>query len=150
MRWFIEYDIGKAVPHFTTFGKNYTRRFAGSDVLERIFARILQEAADCGFVDAKAVFAEDYRYTPEYKEIYERRKETIERVFADAKEKHGIRYTRLRELQKVRMQITLTFACMNLKKLAKWKRKRLPKTALSCFLHSVFSILYSKSTPCFA
>lgn len=29
---------------------------------------------------------EDYRQTPEYKEIYERRKETIDRVFAEAKE----------------------------------------------------------------
>ena len=55
-RWFIGYDIGEPVPHFTTFGKNYTRRFEGTDVFERIFARILQEASDCGFVDAKAVF----------------------------------------------------------------------------------------------
>jgi len=31
--------------------------------------------------------AEDYRHTPEYKALYEQRKETIERVFADAKEK---------------------------------------------------------------
>lgn len=31
--------------------------------------------------------AEDVRHTPEYKELYGKRKETIERVFADAKEK---------------------------------------------------------------
>lgn len=30
--------------------------------------------------------ADDARYTPEYRELYARRKETIERVFADAKE----------------------------------------------------------------
>ena len=30
---------------------------------------------------------------PEYRAIYEKRKETIERVFGDAKEKHGMRYT---------------------------------------------------------
>ena len=30
---------------------------------------------------------EDIRHTPEYKALYERRKETIERVFADEKEK---------------------------------------------------------------
>ena len=36
---------------------------------------------------------EDIRHTPEYRELYERRKETIERVFADAKEKHAMRYT---------------------------------------------------------
>lgn len=67
--------------------------------------------------------AEDYRHTPEYSYIYKMRSETIERVFADAKEKHAMRYTQLRGLQKVKMQVTLTFACMNLKKLAKWKRK---------------------------
>lgn len=67
--------------------------------------------------------AEEYRYVPEYREIYKLRSQTIERVFADAKEKHAMRYTQLRGLQKVKMQVTLTFACMNLKKLAMWKKK---------------------------
>ena len=67
--------------------------------------------------------AEEYRYVPKYKEIYKQRKQTIERVFADAKEKHGMRYTTMRGLAKVTMQVTLTFACMNLKKLAIWKGK---------------------------
>ena len=35
--------------------------------------------------------AEDIRHTPEYKALYDKRKETIERVFADAKEKHAMR-----------------------------------------------------------
>ena len=55
-RWFIGYDIGEKIPHFSTFGKNYTRRFEGTDVFERIFTHILNEAVDCGFVDASAVF----------------------------------------------------------------------------------------------
>jgi len=37
--------------------------------------------------------AEDIRHTPEGKALYAKRKETIERVFADAKEKHAMRYT---------------------------------------------------------
>ncbi|WP_294160343.1 transposase [uncultured Selenomonas sp.] len=60
----------------------------------------------------------DIQFAPKYKEIYAMRKETIERVFADAKEKHGMRYATMRGLKNVRMQVTLTFACMNLKKLA--------------------------------
>ena len=73
-------------------------------------------------------YAEEYRHVFQYKEIYKQRRETIERVFADAKERHGLRYTMLRGLEKVKMQATLTFACMNLKKLAIWKhRKRQPK-----------------------
>jgi len=76
-------------------------------------------------------YAEEWRHVPKYKEIYKQRKETIERVFADAKERHGLRYTMLRGLQKVKMQVTLTFACMNLKKLAIWKqRKRLQQPSI--------------------
>ena len=66
--------------------------------------------------------AENYRHMLEYSDIYKLRKETIERVFADAKEKHAMRYTQYRGLEKVKAETTLRFACMNLKKLAKWKR----------------------------
>jgi transposase len=68
--------------------------------------------------------AEDVRHSPEGKELYSLRSQTIERVFADAKEKHFMRYTHLRGLAKLKMQVTLIFACMNLKKLAKWKKLR--------------------------
>ncbi|PJZ00742.1 IS5/IS1182 family transposase [Bacillus vallismortis] len=60
------------------------------------------------------------RHTERNKTLYAKRKETIERVFADAKEKHGMRWTTLRGLKKVSMQAMLTFAAMNLKKLANW------------------------------
>ena len=72
--------------------------------------------------------ADDARYTPEYKELYTRRKETIERVFADAKEKHAMRYTFYRGLAQVSNWVRLKFVAMNLKKLATWKaRKRFPQ-----------------------
>ena len=64
--------------------------------------------------------SEHLRHSFEIKEIYAKRKETIERVFADAKEKHGMRWTTLRGLKKLSMQAMLTFAAMNLKKLAAW------------------------------
>lgn len=67
---------------------------------------------------------EDLRHTPRGKELYKKRGETIERVFADAKEKHGMRYTQYRGVRKVKHYLTLLFACMNLKKLATWKRKQ--------------------------
>lgn len=67
--------------------------------------------------------AEDIRHTPKGKELYKMRGKTIERVFADAKEKHGMRYTHYRGLKKVEHYFKLLFACMNLKKLAMWKWK---------------------------
>ena len=42
--------------------------------------------------------AEDFRHTAKGKKTYSMRGETIERVFADAKEKHAMRYTHHRGL----------------------------------------------------
>ena len=63
--------------------------------------------------------AEDIRHTLGNKEIYQKRKETIERIFGTAKEHHGFRYTQYIGKARIEMKAGLTFACMNLKKLAK-------------------------------
>ena len=63
---------------------------------------------------------EQLRKTQRGKEIYAMRKQTIERVFADAKEKHAMRYTHHRGLAAVTRWVRLKFAAMNLKKLATW------------------------------
>lgn len=90
--------------------------------------------------------ADDARYTPEYRDLYARRKETIERVFADAKEKHAMRYTQYRGLAQVTNWVKLKFAAMNLKKLAKWKWGE----PLSCFLFCYLRRKYAKSPVCAA
>ena len=64
--------------------------------------------------------AEDFRHSPKGKESYRLRSQTIERVFADAKEKHGMRYTLHKGLTRVTNWVRLKFAAMNLKKLAMW------------------------------
>jgi hypothetical protein len=53
------------------------------------------------------------------KELYSKRKETIERIFGTAKENHGLRYTQMYGKARMSMKVGLTFACMNLKKLAR-------------------------------
>ena len=63
---------------------------------------------------------EHLRLTDLNKSIYKKRKQTIERIFADAKEKHGMRWTKYRGLEKVATHTMLVFAAMNLKKLATW------------------------------
>ena len=67
--------------------------------------------------------AEDIRHSPIGKATYALRSQTIERVFADAKEKHAMRYTLYRGLAAVTAWVKLKFAAMNLKKLAlhKWR-----------------------------
>lgn len=64
--------------------------------------------------------AEHFRLSLGMREVYQKRKETIERVFADAKDKHGMRYTHYRGRAKLKFEIGLIFAAMNLKKLATW------------------------------
>ena len=64
---------------------------------------------------------EHLRKTERGKELYAMRKETIERVFADAKEKHAMRYTHHRGLARVSAWVRLKYAAMNLKKIAIWK-----------------------------
>jgi transposase len=56
--------------------------------------------------------------TDKGKRIYKRRKETIERSFADSKELHSLRYARFRGLSKVSEQCLLTAAVQNMKKIA--------------------------------
>ncbi|PCD84455.1 IS5/IS1182 family transposase [Lysinibacillus fusiformis] len=248
-RWFLGFGFHTEVPHFSTFGKNYVRRFQDTDIFEQIFYRILKEIMHQGLLHADHLFidsthvkasankrkydkkvvrketrayeeklqlelnidreehgkkpytrpktkdgffrkheytydehyncylcpqgqilkyatttkegyrqyksnplicakcpslsqcteskhhqkliqrhiwesyveeAEHLRHSYDIKQIYAKRKETIERVFADAKEKHGMRWTTLRGLKKLSMQAMLTFAAMNLKKLATW------------------------------
>ena len=54
-RVFLGYDF-KPIPHFTTFGKNYVRRFQGTNLFEKIFSHILEEACHHGFVDPSVLY----------------------------------------------------------------------------------------------
>jgi transposase len=59
-----------------------------------------------------------HRLTTWGKAIYKRRKETIERSFADAKQLHGHRYARFRGLVAVATQCLLAATAQNIKKIA--------------------------------
>ena len=59
-----------------------------------------------------------------FKDLYKKRKETIERIFGTAKEFHGWRYTNQIGIEKMHMKLGLTFTCLNMKKLVKIKKFR--------------------------
>jgi hypothetical protein len=67
--------------------------------------------------------ANHIRHTDEWKKIYPQRKETIERVFADAKENHGMRFTRLKGLERNQHESLIIFSCHNFKKLGLSKKR---------------------------
>lgn len=92
--------------------------------------------------------AEDIRLTPKGKDLYAKRKETIERIFGTAKEHHAMRYTQQVGKEKMAMKVGLTFACMNMKKLANILSKR-PKNGpdgglFDNFFSKLFSISHFK------
>lgn len=72
---------------------------------------------------------EDIRQTEGIRDLYSHRKETIERIFGTAKENHGFRYTQMYGKARMQMKVALTFACMNLKKLAKMMERWEPRMA---------------------
>ena len=57
-RWFSGLELYEAVPHFSTFGKNYTRRFKDTDIFEQIFQHILEECYRFRLVDPTEIFVD--------------------------------------------------------------------------------------------
>lgn len=55
-RWFLGLELYDPVPHFSTFGKNYTRRFKDTDLFEPIFQHILEECYRFKLVDPTEIF----------------------------------------------------------------------------------------------
>lgn len=57
-RWFLGLEMMDKVPHFSTFGKNYTRRFKDIDLFGQIFSHILQECYKLKLIDPSEVFVD--------------------------------------------------------------------------------------------
>ena len=89
--------------------------------------------------------SENTRHTRGMKELYGRRKETIERNFGTAKEHHGMRYTQLIGKKKMQMKVGLTFACMNMKKLVRILESRDKMDSLGVSVMRFLSTLFRKS-----
>ena len=72
----------------------------------------------------------------EERDTYDLRKQTIERAFGDGKTSHGLEFTRYRGIDRVRDNVLLIFAGMNIKKLCTLLGKREAKYAQkSLFAH---------------
>lgn len=55
-RWFIGYSISEPVPHFSTFSKNYERRFGETDLFAKIFTKILEIAESEGLIAPEQIY----------------------------------------------------------------------------------------------
>ena len=57
-RWFLGLKITDPVPHFSTFGKNYERRFKDTTVFQDIFDEIVRQALRHNLIDAQEFFTD--------------------------------------------------------------------------------------------
>jgi hypothetical protein len=89
-------------------------------------------------------FCEEIRLSEYGKEKYAIRKQTIERDFGDFKERHQGRFTYYRGLKKVSDHVSLTFACMNVKKMALRLSERAFKEHALIHISSFISKISSK------
>lgn len=60
-RWFLGLDMLNLVPHFSTFGKNYTRRFKDTDLFEQIFSKILEDCMRFHLINPSIIFVDSTR-----------------------------------------------------------------------------------------
>lgn len=54
-RWFLGYTLQEETPHFYTVSYNFRHRFT-PETVDQIFAWILEEVAEAGYLSQKAVF----------------------------------------------------------------------------------------------
>lgn len=47
-RWFLGLDFTESVPHYSTFSKNYERRYKDSTIFEEIFKEIINQVNNVG------------------------------------------------------------------------------------------------------
>ena len=55
-RWFLGLSLDDKVPHFTTYGKNYSRRFQNKELLAHIFSHVLHHVLEAGLIDPSEIF----------------------------------------------------------------------------------------------
>lgn len=97
-RWFLKIPFNQSSPHFSTFSKNYERRFKDSDIFESIFINIVNQAIDHGLVSGdifysdsthKKANANKNKHTVEIIKSVKKRREWLEAEINEERVKHG-------------------------------------------------------------
>ena len=97
-RWFLGIPFGHDTPHFSTFSKNYERRFKGTNVFEKIFINIVNQAIKYKLVDGKILYtdsthkkanASKKKYVDAVEVIAKTRREWLEEEINEERKKNG-------------------------------------------------------------
>ena len=97
-RWFLKIPFGEETPHFSTFSKNYERRFKNSDIFEEIFVSIVKQAIRYHLVDGTTFYtdsthkkanANKNKYEDVVVEEIKERRKWLEEEINEEREKYG-------------------------------------------------------------
>lgn len=55
-RWFLGISMEDKVPNYSTWSKNYERRYKDDEIFNKIFKRVLKQAIEYDFIDMESVF----------------------------------------------------------------------------------------------
>ena len=97
-RWFLGIPFGKSTPHYSTFSQNYIRRYAGTEVFENIFVKIVEQAIQYGLVKGETFFtdsthkkanANKNKYHGEIVKEVKKRREWLEKEINEERVKQG-------------------------------------------------------------
>ena len=86
-RWFLGIPFGYDTPHYSTFSQNYIRRFKGTDIFEKIFVNIVEQAIKYKLVKGETFFtdsthkkanANKNKFHEEVTQVVQQRKQWIE------------------------------------------------------------------------
>ena len=97
-RWFLGIPFGQDTPHFSTFSKNYERRFKGTDIFEKIFIEIVNQAIKYKLIDGTTFYtdsthkkanANKNKFTEEIVKEAKKRRRWLEKEINEERKKQG-------------------------------------------------------------
>src|SRR5574344_2710 len=97
-RWFLGIPFGQETPHFSTFSKNYERRFKNSDIFEKIFINIVKQAMKYHLVGGTTFYtdsthkkanANKNKFEDTIKEEVKERRKWLEEEINEERKKNG-------------------------------------------------------------
>ena len=117
-RWFLGIPLGEDTPHYSTFSQNYIRRFAGSNIFEEIFVKIVEQAIAYGLVKGETFFtdsthkkanANKNKYHNEIiKEVKKRRKWLEEEINQEIKKQNKKEFLYIDEIEEKDIKVSNT------------------------------------------
>ena len=117
-RWFLGIPLGEDTPHYSTFSQNYIRRFAGSNIFEEIFVKIVEQAIKHGMVKGETFFtdsthkkanANKNKYHNEIiKEVKKRRKWLEEEINQERRKQNKKEFLYIDEIEEKDIKVSNT------------------------------------------